>query len=51
MNRLVTITLTVDAERFGVNPLDTEAVIELVRTKLEYQPFSWEMDADIGTEE
>jgi hypothetical protein len=53
MNRLVTVVLTVDAERYGVDPKDDEAVINLVRDKLEFQPFPWEhvsysLDEDIG---
>lgn len=54
--RLALVCFEIDAERYGVDSKNDEAVIELLRQKLNFQPFSWELlqyslDENIGTEE
>jgi len=55
MIRFANVCFAIDAERYGVDPKDDEAVIKLLQQKLSYQPFDWtleeySLDESLGTE-
>lgn len=54
--RYANVCFSIDAEKHGVDPEDDNAVIELLRSKLESQPFEWTLESysneqDLGKEE